>query len=360
MKAVAVFPQKRAIEIFQAPHPQKMGEFDVKLKVLEVGICGTDREIGAFEYGSPPQESDHLILGHEALVEVIEIGNQVDDLKKGDLVVPTVRRPCSNSRCWACRSGRQDFCMTGEFTERGIKGEDGFLSEFSIEDENHLVRVPSVLRDVAILIEPLSIATKAAQQALTIQERLPFQQRKLKGLILGAGPVGLLAAMVLRVHGYETIVYSAEPEDSERAELVRAFGANYVSARNSSFSALKEKFGAVNIIYEAVGIADVAFDSLKALASNGVCILTGIPAEGAKSELNMSQIMRDLVLNNQLVFGTVNAGTSAYESAITHLEQFMLLFPECVRSLISYHSLSEVPELLKKKSGIKDVVRIAA
>jgi threonine dehydrogenase-like Zn-dependent dehydrogenase len=360
MKAVAVFPKEKTVETIQTSVPEKLGPFDAKLKILEVGICGTDREISAFEYGSPEKSSDHLILGHEALAEVVELGAQVETLNVGDLVVPTVRRPCSNSRCWACRGGRQDFCMTGEFTEHGIKGANGFLTEYAVEDEANLIRVPAVLRDVAILVEPLSIAAKAEEQALRIEERIPFHQRKLNGLILGAGPVGILAGMVLRANGYNTIVYSAELEDSDRADLVRAFGATYVSARNLSFADLRKKFGAVNIIYEAVGIIDVAFQSLDALSANGVCILTGIPAENAMSNLNMAKIMRNIVLNNQLIFGTVNAGRKDYESAVTYLEQFMILFPDAVRRLMSHHSLSNAPQLLKKKSGIKDIVRIAA
>lgn len=360
MKTVAVFPKKKTLEPVELKEPGTPGPFEVKLKILEVGICGTDREIASFEYGTPPSHADHLVLGHEALAEVVEVGSEVEGLKPGDLVVPTVRRPCPDKRCRACRSGRQDFCGTGHFVERGIKEIDGYLVPYAIEDESHLVKVPEALREVAVLVEPLSIATKAGEQALAIQERTPFPQRMRHGLVIGAGPVGILAAMVFRAHGFDTYVYSRDATSSDRAELARSIGAVYVSSKETSFAQLKQKFGPMDIIYEAVGVTNVAFQALEALGPNGICILTGIPSENQSTSLNMNKIMKDLVLNNQLVFGTVNAGTADYESAIMHLEQFMCLFPDSVRRLISRHPMSATAELLQKKKGIKDVIRVAA
>jgi threonine dehydrogenase-like Zn-dependent dehydrogenase len=222
------------------------------------------------------------------------------------------------------------------------------------------VHLPKELAEVGVLVEPLSIATKAGQQLVAIQERFPFRHLKLRGLVLGAGPVGILAGMVLRVHGYETFIYSSESESSDRADLVRSFGAKYVSAKKTGIESLRKEIGTVDVIYEAVGITEVAFRSLDVLGPNGVCILTGIPGQSDIGQVDMGQIMRNLVLKNQLVLGTVNAGTAAYESAVSHLEQFMFLFPESVRKLISRHPMTETPELLKRKKGIKDIIRISA
>jgi len=360
MKSIAVFPNEKKLGWVELAEPGHPGPFEAKLKVLEVGICGTDREIAAFEYGTPAANSDYLVLGHEALAEVVEVGSEVERLKPGDLVVPTVRRPCSDHRCLACRSGRQDFCTTGHFAERGIKEMDGFLASYAMEDESYLVKVPQALREVAVLVEPLSIAAKAERQALAIQERTPFPQRLRHALVIGAGPVGILAAMVYESDGFDTYVYSAEPSSSDRAELTRSFGAVYISAKETDFAEMKRKFGPMNIIYEAVGITDVAFGALEALSPNGICVLTGIPAENQPSSLNMSKIMKELVLNNQLLLGTVNADTKAYESAVTHLEQFMFLFPDSVRRLISRHPINETPGLLREKKGIKDIIQVAA
>src|SRR5262252_3087174 len=168
MQALAVFPSKKSLQLVDIPQPKLRGATDVLLRVREVGLCGTDREISSFEYGSPPPGSDHLILGHESLAEVVEVGRGVRSLRPGDLVVAMVRRPCPHPECRACRGGRQDFCTTGDFTERGIKGADGFLAEHVVDDEEYLVKVPQVLADVAVLIEPITVVTKAANQARAI------------------------------------------------------------------------------------------------------------------------------------------------------------------------------------------------
>jgi hypothetical protein len=138
------------------------------------GVCGTDREICAFQYGTRPDGTEHLIIGHESLGEVVEVGSAVSRLKRGDLVIPTVRRPCTHDDCAACRSGRQDFCFTGDFSERGIKNLHGFMTEFVVDDERYMHVVPPALRDVAVLVEPLTIAEKAMNQVDQVQQRLPW------------------------------------------------------------------------------------------------------------------------------------------------------------------------------------------
>src|SRR5215467_8831250 len=145
MQALAVFPSQKKVDLLDIPEPQLNGATEVLLRVHEVGLCGTDREISSFEYGSPPPGSDHLILGHESLAEVVEVGRKVRSLKPGDLVVAMVRRPCSHSECRPCRAGRSDFCITGDFTERGIKRADGFLTQYTLDDAEYLVRVPKPL-----------------------------------------------------------------------------------------------------------------------------------------------------------------------------------------------------------------------
>jgi threonine dehydrogenase-like Zn-dependent dehydrogenase len=154
MQAVAVFPSKKTVGLLDIPEPRLKGPTEVLLRLREVGLCGTDREIASFEYGDPPAGADRLILGHESFAEVVELGREVRSLKPGDLVVAMVRRPCPHPECRACRAGRPDFCVTGDYTERGIKGADGFLTDYVVDDEAYLVRVPRVLADVAVLLEP--------------------------------------------------------------------------------------------------------------------------------------------------------------------------------------------------------------
>src|SRR5262252_6266370 len=230
MQALAVFPSKKSLQLVDIPQPKLEGATDVLLRVREVGLCGTDREISSFEYGTPPPGSDHLVLGHESLAEVVEVGHGVRSLRPGDLVVAMVRRPCSQPECRPCRAGRSDFCMTGRFTERGIKEADGFLTEYTLDDEEYLVKVPKPVADVAVLIEPLTVVAKAVGQARAILGRLPYEPGPQRGLVLGAGPIGLLGAMVLIAGGYETVVYSREPAGGDRAKFVESLGASYVSA----------------------------------------------------------------------------------------------------------------------------------
>jgi threonine dehydrogenase-like Zn-dependent dehydrogenase len=361
MRAVAVFPRERELRIVEVPRPEPGGPHDVTVKVREVGICGTDREITDFHYGTPPAGSERLVLGHEAVADVVAVGPKVRSLSPGDLVAIMVRRPCTDPDCVACRAGRQDFCMTGHFRERGINQADGFMTELVVEDERFLVRVPRSLADVAVLVEPLSIAAKASVELDFVLRRYPWEPTGLKALVLGAGPIGLLGAMTLVARNIETFVYSLEPADSERAKLVRSFGAGYVSGRDTKLTDLPSRLGGCDVIFEAVGNAWVAFSALSALAANGVCILSGVPGGKKDIEIGLDQIMRDIVLKNQVVFGTVNASRAAFEASVQKLEQFMALFPAAVRSLITERArLDDAPRLLHHSSGIKQVVELAA
>lgn len=360
MRAVVVVPQEKSVRLVERSVPDRPRGSEVLLRTVEVGICGTDREISSFEYGTPPPGATELVIGHEALAEVVEAGPEVTWARPGDLVVPTVRRPCKIPRCTPCRQGRQDFCITGEFSERGIVRADGFLCEYSIEDERFLVPVPRVLEEVAVLVEPLSIAAKAADIFKTVHSRFGFDIPRLHGLVLGAGPVGILGAMVLQAQGIETNVFSREAEDGDRAKLVRSFGANYVSAGRTPLDRLSERVGTIDVVFEAVGVPEVAFGALDPLSANGVLILTGVPAKRGAISTDLSRWMRDIVLKNQVIFGTVNAGRSDYEDAVRRLEQFMLLFPEAILSLLNRVAIDQAPDVLARSRGIKDVVTFSA
>src|SRR5262249_42349905 len=165
--------------------------------------------------------------GEEWLGEVVEVGPAVARVRPGDLVVPTVRRPCPQAACRACRNSRQDYCFTGDFRERGIKEAHGYMAEFVVEDEKYLNRVPAELRDVGVLVEPLTIAEKALAQIWHVQKRLPWSApgipeaergRGHRAVVLGAGPVGLLGALGLVTAGFETYVYSRSPAPNPKAE----------------------------------------------------------------------------------------------------------------------------------------------
>jgi glucose 1-dehydrogenase len=368
MKAIAVTPGKRRVDLIDHPEPELAGPQQVKLRILDVGVCGTDREICTFDYGTPPVGSDVLVIGHESLGEAVEVGSKVTRVRPGDLVVPMVRRPCPHAHCVACRAGRQDFCYTGDFRERGIKEAHGFMTEIVVDDEAYMNVVPRELRDVAVLVEPLTIAEKALEQIRQVQKRLPWAcpEEMAKGeghchraLVLGAGPVGLLGAMALAAGGFSTFVYSREPEPNSKADLVKAIGGQYLSASDTAIEDLPKKIGNVDVVYEATGASRVSFDVMKVFGTNGVFVFTGVPGRKAPIEVDTDFIMRNLVLKNQVVFGTVNAGRETFEAAIGDLGVFMRRWPEAVRSLITgrfpvaaYREL-----LLGATTGIKNVLR---
>lgn len=360
MRAVAVFPGTKQVRVIEKPYPPPLSGNQVLLRILEVGICGTDREIAEFHYGAPPAGSDHLILGHEALAEVVDTGPEVTSIKQGQLVVPTVRRPCPHRECEPCRAHRQDFCVTGDFLERGIKEAHGFLQEYVVEEDAYLVPAHRKLAEVAVLAEPLSVAAKAAEQSRSIQQRLPWDRKRVRGLVLGAGPVGLVGALSMGVSGVETFVYSLEPSTDVRATITHDLGGTYVSGAEVPLRDFAQRIGTMDLIYEAVGISSVGFEALGALGPNGLLVFTGVPAPGKPRPIDTDTLMRDMVLKNQLLFGTVNASRSAFETALHELEQGMFLFPEGVRALITKrHRMDEAPALVTARGGIKQVVKLA-
>ncbi len=236
MKAVATFPADKSVRVIDHPETPLREKTDVLVRMLEVGVCGTDREIARGEYGTPPPGSPYLVMGHESLGEVVEIGTAVDRLRPGDLVVTMVRRPCGVPGCPACAVGRPDFCLTGEFTERGIRGRHGFMTERVVDDQRYMIAVPRSLRDVGVLVEPLTIAEKAMIEVGDVEDRLPWlkpgegagRSDTQRALVLGAGPVGLLGAMALLVRRFQTWVYSQEPADSPKARWVESVGGRYL------------------------------------------------------------------------------------------------------------------------------------
>jgi len=367
MRAVAVVPGTREVRVVQEPMPRIVLAGDVKLRILDVGVCGTDREICTFEYGTPPTGSDHLVIGHESLGEIVEVGPEAGGVGMGDLVVPMVRRPCHHAHCRACRAGRQDFCFTGDIRERGIKEAHGFMTEFVVDDARYMNVVPKELRSVAVLVEPLTIAEKALIQLWELQHRLPWDcPHTAQGgrghchnaVVLGAGPVGLLGAMAFAVAGFQTFVYSAEPEDHWKAGLVASFGGTFVSAKTHTVDQLRERVRNIDLAYEATGNSRVTFDMLRVLGTNGIFVMTGVPGHKGPAPIDTDGLMRNMVLKNQLILGTVNAGQDAFQAAIRDIGAFMKRWPDAVRALITgRHPVDAYQELLLgAPTGVKNVI----
>jgi threonine dehydrogenase-like Zn-dependent dehydrogenase len=368
MKALGVFAAERRYEVIDHPEPGITDDNQVKIQMLEVGICGTDKEIVSFEYGDPPQGSKYLILGHEALGQVVEVGKNVTGLKPGDLAVPTVRRPCTQANCTTCRAGRQDFCFTGTFTERGINQRHGFMSEYFVEDNANLNLVPAALRDVAVLVEPLTIAEKGITQLWEIQSRLPWiaaEPGQPRGtgrhaLVLGGGPVGLLGAMKLVLEGFDTYIYSLSPAGSDLPGMAAGFGAKFIAAETTPVAKLPEIIGNIDVVYEATGSSGLSFEVMKYLGTNGIFILTGVAALKGPKSVDVDLIMRNQVLKNQVVLGTVNASKQSFADAISDIGAFHERWPKALGSLItSRFPIDKVAEPLSGKvGGIKSIVTI--
>jgi threonine dehydrogenase-like Zn-dependent dehydrogenase len=359
VKAGAVFPGERRVGLVELEEPQISFPTQVKLRMLEVGVCGTDREICHFRHGVPPEGNEFLVLGHESLAEVVETGAGVQQFRPGDLAVPMVRHPCTHPECVACRGGRPDFCYTGDFRERGIKQLHGFMTDFVVDDEEYLNPVPRELREVAVLAEPLTIAEKALAQITTIQGRLPWVRSGGQAVVLGAGPVGLLGAMALVNAGFQTCIYSREGPEDERAGVAARIGASYVSSRAQSIAQLGAALGNVDVVYEAIGASQAALEVLDVLGADGIFCFTGVPRHGEPVSINAGLLLHNLVLKNQVILGTVNAGRESFERAIRDLSVFYQRWPDAVSSLITRrYPIEEFREPILEPSGIKNVIAL--
>jgi glucose 1-dehydrogenase len=368
MKAVAVWPERRKVEVEERAAPAINSATSVRLRVLDVGVCGTDAEICRFDYGgTPPPGENHLVVGHEALGQVAEVGPRVSRFRPGDLVVPMVRRPCSRPDCHACAAGHPDFCESGAYTERGIVAAHGFLAEEVVEEERYLVSLGPELRQVGVLTEPLTIAEKGLRQFLEVRRRLPWLDRasdaevltQRQALVLGAGPVGLLGCMLLRLRGLKVAVYSRGGAGDPRALLVESIGCTYLSSAQVPTSELAARLGGIDLIYEAAGASQLAFDALEQLGPNGVFVFTGVPGRKHRIQVEGDAIMRNLVLRNQTVLGTVNAGRMDFESASRDLDGIRKAWPGTLEAMITgRYPMAQFCQRAGEGRGIKDVIAV--
>lgn len=295
------------------------------LRTNKIGICGTDLEIIHGSYGEAPPGSDYLILGHECLATIEEVPDNSSGISKGDLVVPTVRRP---DTCLNCQRGESDMCLTGQYKEHGIKGLHGFCSEYSLSDPNYLVPVPEELSDVAVLLEPTSVAEKGVYQSFKIQERMIW--KPLKALVLGTGPVGLLTLLLLRLRGLDVTAVATRPKDSLKARLVGKIGGTYINANDQPISGL----GKFDLIMEETGVASLAAEAQGLLNNNGVLCLLGIYRPNLATQ-DIGHSYDDIVLGNKITFGSVNANKRYFVSGIQDLKTIQQRFPGVLKAMFT-------------------------
>jgi threonine dehydrogenase-like Zn-dependent dehydrogenase len=336
-------PSSAALEKVPEPDPT---EGSILCETIAVGVDGTDNEIVEGQYGEPPAGKDRLILGHESLGRVLEAPPGTA-FQPGDLVVGFVRRP-DPVPCDNCAAGEWDMCKNGRYTERGIKGRDGFLSErFRIEPE-FAVRADPALGRLGVLTEPTSVVAKAWEHAERIGRRATWEPRR--ALITGAGPLGLLGAMLgvhrgLEVHVLDVVQMGLKPQ------LARDLGAIYHAG------SLEEAGEMFDVVVECTGVGPVVFHAIEHLAANGVLALTGISGAGRTGDIAVDALNKAIVLENKAIVGSVNANRRHYEQAAEALAK---ADPAWLDRLVTrWVPLASWPEALERREGdVKTVVEI--
>ena len=310
MKALTLTPgTKDSLQLREVQDPPP-GEGSVLVESLAVGLCGTDREIVAGEYGQAPAGESFLVLGHENLGRVLE-APRGSGLSTGDLVVGIVRRP-DPVPCPACALGEWDMCRNGQYTEHGIKGRNGFARERWRADPDGLVRLDAGLADVGVLLEPTTIVAKAWEQIDRIGGRAFFDPKV--AVVTGAGPVGLLAALLGVQRGLEVHVFD-RASDGPKPGLVRDLGAVYHT------DTLTESGIRADVMVECTGVTSVVVETMTCGATDAITCLTGVSRPGTKTPVDIGLVNRDSVLGNEVIFGSVNANRRHYLAAVTALEQ---------------------------------------
>lgn len=340
MKAIAIVPGRPGSRIVERPEPSISAPDEVKMRVLRVGICGTDREEIIGGRADPPAGQKELVIGHEMFGQVVEVGSSVGRVKPGDHGVFTVRRGCGE--CAPCEMNRADMCQTGKYRERGIKGLDGYETEYVVDKERYIVGMPPEIEPVGVLAEPLSIVEKAIDETLRLQRlrrpdaaTVPDWLVGRRCLVAGLGPVGLLAAMVLRLRGAEVYGLDVVDASTARPQWLGNIGGHYVDGRQVPADKVGATAGLMDIIVEATGIASLEFDLLEALALNGAYVLTGIPGGNRPIQVPGAELVRKLVLNNQVILGSVNAARGHFQMGVDDLEHAQLRWPNHLERLIT-------------------------
>ena len=317
MNALVVAPGKaHSTRVEDVGAPSGEG---VLVRVLEVGVCGTDREIDEGEFGVAPEDRDTLVLGHEMLGVVGEDGH---GFSRGDLVSATVRRSCGH--CLACAEGAPDSCLTGDYVERGITRLDGFAREQVREDPSQLIPIPRSLRTLGVLGEPTSICARGLRHVLAIGGRQPWAPQR--ALVTGAGAVGVLTTMLLRLEGFDVWTASLEPKN----EIVDALGAHYVQSEDGRLRDL----GAFDVVVEAAGNAQLMADALGLLGRSGVACLLGIDGRDQTVHIPGRVIGVDTVLENRVLVGSVNAERRDWLAGVEALDRARQRWPGALEQLI--------------------------
>jgi threonine dehydrogenase-like Zn-dependent dehydrogenase len=365
MKAIAVFPgTPNSVHLEDVPEPNLDQIADGKgvlVRVLKVGVDATDREINDALYGNAPPGDDYLVLGHESFGVVEAVGKNVRQIKPGDYVTATVRRPGGSIYD---QIGTYDMTSEEVYYERGINLRHGYLTESFVDHEDYIVRVPDGLKHLHVLMEPMSCAAKAIQQAFEVQRRMKVWRPE-RAFVMGAGQIGLLATLVLKLRGLDVYTMARSAAPTLNSEIVEGMEATYVSLSKTTAAAHCEKVGKADLIVDATGSSQVAFESMRVLAHNGVLVWTSITGGEKHVELPTDKINIDWVLGNKLLLGSVNANREHFELGIKDLALGEVMYPNVLEKILTnpvdgLDNYAEVIRLLvEEKSALKVFVNVA-
>jgi threonine dehydrogenase-like Zn-dependent dehydrogenase len=361
MKAVAVHPGRAdSLHLRDVEKPQVSDVPDgrgVLVEALRVGVDGTDREITEALYGEAPKGDDYLILGHESFGRVVEAGPAVPpELGPGTLVTSLVRRP---GKSIYDLIGMQDMTTDDVYYERGISLCHGFLTEYYVDDFAYLVPVPPGLREVGVLSEPISVAEKGLRQAFEIQRRLKVWEPR-RSAVIGAGTLGLLSALALRLRGLDVVCFSRRVPPYRNSELIEELGGHYVSSQESSLAAVSAEHGPFDLIVEATGHSPLVFEAAEALARNGVLVLESITGGDRRVEVNADVINQGFVLGNKVMVGTVNAAREDFVTGVDDLIKAQAIYPGWLERLLTTPvvGLEAHEEMIRHLEDNRDAIKV--
>lgn len=374
MKAVVIQndADRQFVTVADIPAPELTRPEEALICVLSVGLDGTDREIVQDRYGVLPTGAERMVIGHELLGVVAQAGAS-SGLSVGQLVTALVRRPCGRPSCVPCGAGQQDFCESGTYTERGLRGADGFMCEYVVEHADYIVPIPDRCAPYGVLVEPQSIVEKVWNEVALIQKRVKWRPKT--ALVTGSGPLGILTALTCRSMGLETHVWSRSGPESVNARFVRQCGAYYHEADDAAtpsdpgdrlFASGLDAFAArrgirPDMIWECSGHPPLAFESMKLLNPNGVLAILGVTSGNGRMNIPCDLLNQEIVLKNKCIIGSVNASRADFETAIARLETIERQFPGMLAGLLTERiTMERVPHLDFADIAVKAVVDIAA
>ena len=360
MKAIAVVPGRpNSVHLAELARPS-LSEIasgrGVLVRVLRVGVDGTDKEINAAEYGTAPDGYDFLVIGHEGFGQVEAVGPNVSFVRPGDYVVATVRRP---GKSIYDSIGLQDMTTDTEYFERGISRRHGYLTEYYVEDEAFVVKIPQGLKDVGVLLEPMTVAQKGIAQAFEIQRRLKVWRPR-TAAVMGAGTLGLLATLVFRLRGIEVTTFGRTPRPYLNADLLDAIGAPYVNTAERSIRDTAAEVGPFDLIFEGTGSSAVVFESMEVLARNGALVLTSITGGSHMLEVPADRINLEFVLGNKVMVGSVNASRDNFETGVRDMSQAEAEYPGWLPRLLTHpvRGLDRYQELFERLQNPNGAIKI--